>query len=139
MVVDIGLVVYNVIRSIVGSEIPVYYQGPLPDYGQRMVVYQVLSPSPVAGGDLTWAAAKSRVAFQVFDRDREAANDLAERVCRGIYEYFRANRTVTTTRGEYRLSYVEVEDLPAHVNSNLVNDRSIFRFDFDLFVIVRPQ
>lgn len=135
--IDVAATVHAIVKPIVG-ETKVYAHGPLPDFGDNMVVYQVVAPRPVGHQELEFAAVRANIMFQVFDRDRVKAAQLANKVCREFYARARSREPVMVGVDEsYRVSYVQVDTFPTQVNANLVNDRLVYRYDFELQVIVR--
>lgn len=137
--IDPDAAVHAIVKPLVG-DVKVYYHGPLPDFGDRMVVYQVVAPRPVGGDGLTFEAVRANVMFQVFDRDRVKGMALAHMVCQGVFEKARSRIPVRVADGEeYVFPFARVDEVPTQVNANLVNDRLAYRFDFEIELIVRRE
>lgn len=134
--IDVGAVIGAFLRERF-PKVPRYFHGPAPDFGERMIVYQIIEPSPVGAGSRVWEAVEFHLYMHSFHRDREKAVELANSACQELYDAYWGSETVVAGGEEYRFSFVEVVRLPQAENDNLVNDQQIFRFDSQLRIIVR--
>ncbi len=137
VLVDVAGVVAAFLREHYPN-VPRYFHGPNPDFGERMIVFQVIEPRPVGAGSRVWEAVEFNLFTHVFHRDREAAVELANTVCQDLHEAYWGGELVSVKGdGKFRFSFVEMIQFPQAENDNLVNDQQIFRFDSHMRVIVR--
>lgn len=134
--IDPNQVTAHIIRTTLAGEMPVYFHGPTPDFGDAMCVYQVLEPA-VLSDNYPWEAVEFYVVINMFNRQRVKAFTDSNRVINAFLDAWRSHALVPTTGGGVYLSHVTVEQLPASENDNLVNDSQITRFDSEVKVIAR--
>lgn len=136
--VDVAGFVYALLVSLLDEDTRVYAHGPLPNWGDSMVVFDIFRVRPVTSSVSRCGGAQDFVLqVQVYSRERQWAYRTANSLCAGIEEVFWKKQSFGTDSGLVGVSALEFLYMPMETNSNLVNETRAHRFDFEVNMVVR--